>query len=264
MIHDTEGTGLATAAVRGCGSRSQSGLYIEVGLGPGGRPIEHFLFDPPILVRDDRTFPTPMQGMALTMTPDGVWHLIDRIGTGYYPYASDFIEEGRRLGISRRVQKNLKITVKGEVRNGFDLLTKDSRLFLAHDRAYLSNWQDVELPGNPVGDDSLWHCPIDNQAHYKTLSEGPCASFYWQTHEPGFPPDGHTFDGANENSGWRHMPGFDYRVDFNYGQIKPEWGGSALIAAFPITCLTIIHGPETKQLLEATSGCQLPVLVRDF
>ncbi len=37
---------------RGCGDREPGGVYAESGLSRYGRPIEHFLFDPPLPVPD--------------------------------------------------------------------------------------------------------------------------------------------------------------------------------------------------------------------
>ena len=65
----------AIPAQRGCGRRQKGGCYAECGLGPGGRPIEAFLFDPPILVPDG--FNVPNRGVLLTER-SGVWHIIDR------------------------------------------------------------------------------------------------------------------------------------------------------------------------------------------
>ncbi len=41
----------AIPARRGCGVRQRGGVYFECGQSPGGRSVEDFLFDPPIVVR---------------------------------------------------------------------------------------------------------------------------------------------------------------------------------------------------------------------
>ncbi len=35
---------------RGCGTREEDGLYWELGMGPGGRPLIDFLLDPPLCI----------------------------------------------------------------------------------------------------------------------------------------------------------------------------------------------------------------------
>jgi len=76
---------------RGCGkTRVRGGVYAEVGTGPGGRPIEEFLFDPPILI--PAGFNVPNRGVLLTER-NGVWHVVDRVGNEFYPCPADFVEE---------------------------------------------------------------------------------------------------------------------------------------------------------------------------
>ena len=55
---------------RGCGEREPGGVYAECGLSPRGRPLEEFLFDPPL--------PIP-EGLDLINKPQ-LWHAHTRLG----------------------------------------------------------------------------------------------------------------------------------------------------------------------------------------
>lgn len=110
---------------RGCGYRTEGGVYLESGLAPGGVPLEHFILDPPIILDIDCK-----TGVQLWEHPGTkVTHIIDWIGTKHYPYAPDVIEEGRKYGFSRRVTKNIR----------WEDLDDRSRIILVHEKAILEN-----------------------------------------------------------------------------------------------------------------------------
>jgi hypothetical protein len=117
-----------TAAVpvqRGCGSRKEGGVYLESGLVAGGRPIEEFLFDPPL---DETSLPA--EWMKPSRTPqlferDGVHHVVIWVGEDFYPNVFDFVEETRVAGASRRVPRTFD----------FSKLTSASRMYFVHAHA---------------------------------------------------------------------------------------------------------------------------------
>ncbi len=119
---------------RGCGEREPGGVYAECGLSPYGSPLEHFLIDPPM--------PLP-EGVDLINKPQiwedpvsGLCHLLIWIGEEYYPYCSDYIEETRRYGASRRLNPNLDLF----------RLSRGSSMILAHPRAMNTLWGEQVLP----------------------------------------------------------------------------------------------------------------------
>jgi hypothetical protein len=143
---------------RGCGdSRVEGGIYLCCGLAPGGIPFEDVLVDYPLKVDA-----TAMGLSSLGVTPvrrgDSV-HVMDVVGKVHYPNVTDFIEEARRLGVSRRIPKTFQ----------FDLLTRDTRLLLAHEKAYIDNhaWFRGAVP--EVEHASM--CPTHDEDH---AVEGPC------------------------------------------------------------------------------------------
>ena len=74
---------------RGCGSRKKGGVYLTVAEGPGGKPIEHFLIDPPIPV-DLQQLGIGPRGIHL-VERNGVWHVFDVVGTKHYPNVADYV-----------------------------------------------------------------------------------------------------------------------------------------------------------------------------
>ena len=150
------------SAIRGCGSRVVGGVYAEVKTGDEGVPIEAFLVDPP----------SPVDAQALGLTDKGVrlvqlgdtWHVFDIIGENYYPYVADFVEEGRRMGVSRRLPSNLDFS---------KIDPEKSRLVLLHRRAIITNVEEA-------GFLNLSHiCPKGIAGHEAGVLSEMCAGLWW-------------------------------------------------------------------------------------
>lgn len=152
----------AKTGQRGCGTR-RSGVYLEVGMGPGGRPFDEFLCDPPVPLPAWMT-PEMLANKATLVQRGGtgIVDVISWVGANHYPYLPDFLEEARRMGISRRVLPSFE----------FEKITPfESQIILVHPRAYNPDWQQ--------------HMPIDlcllNRPGHSTLTtdegnprQGPC------------------------------------------------------------------------------------------
>lgn len=130
---------------RGCGDRSPGGCYVESGIGPYGFPLEHFMIDPPQplppgldLVNKAQILPRMRHSGEQEHDAIGlpIFDLFMHIGAAHYPYAPDYIEETRRLGASRRINPNLDLS----------LLTRASRMILAHPKAIPQNWAQLQPP----------------------------------------------------------------------------------------------------------------------
>jgi hypothetical protein len=132
---------------RGCGERESGGVYLECGVSPYGSSLEHFLFDPPLPLPDGvdlvnkpqlwaRTDPVSGEPILDLETNAPVYDVLIWVGAEHYPEATDYIEETRRLGASRRINPQLDLSK----------LTCRSRMLLAHPRAIIASWQDLIPP----------------------------------------------------------------------------------------------------------------------
>lgn len=132
---------------RGCGEREPGGVYVECGVGPSGAPIEAFLFDPPLSLPEGvdlvnkpqlwvRTDPASGEPVLDPLTEEPIYDVLIWVGAEYYPEAVDYIEETRRLGASRRLNPQMDLTK----------ITRQSRMLLAHPRAIIVNWRELEPP----------------------------------------------------------------------------------------------------------------------
>ena len=135
---------------RGCGDRVQDGLYACVETSPFGRPIEYFLIDPPVLWKGA----CPLRSPMLVKDKRGIYHVIIGIGRKFYPFASDFIEEARWLGVSKRFPRDFDPS---------PLTPGESKLILMHPRGIpdfsfkLKKYEcpkKIDEPHNCIG--ALW------------------------------------------------------------------------------------------------------------
>jgi hypothetical protein len=118
------GTGAVQGVGRGCGTRQEGGIYLECGTRPGrGQPLEFFLADPPVPMTCDSKV-----GVEL-IERGGVVHILDWVGEQHYPFVTDFLEEGRALGFSRRISGTLDLF----------RLTAESRILVVHARGLVVN-----------------------------------------------------------------------------------------------------------------------------
>ena len=143
---------------RGCGDREPGGVYAECGLSSRGRPLEEFLVDPPLPIPPGLDFVNKPQTWQ-RLLPSGepcarcgrASHLrsADLGGSEFYPYCPDYLEEVKRFGASRRLNPNLDLS----------LLSKSSRMILAHPLVINTAWQEQrppesckkEIPGHDIG-----------------------------------------------------------------------------------------------------------------
>ena len=206
---------------RGCGSRVVGGVYAEVKTGDEGVPIEAFLVDPP----------SPVDAQALGLTDKGVrlvqlgdtWHVFDIIGENYYPYVADFVEEGRRMGVSRRLPSNLDFS---------KIDPEKSRLVLLHRRAIITNVEEA-------GFLNLSHiCPKGIAGHEAGVLSEMCAGLWW-----------HDLSSKNlDTSQMREFKGGTHYKAWPRpkGSEKPEHD-LGIFMTLPISNLTVIKGRNAEE-----------------
>lgn len=108
---------------RGCGSREEKALYVKVEPHEEGLPIEHFLLDP----APEWTGDVPLRSPFLVESKDGERnHMVLGVGKKHYPTVPDFVEEARKLAVSKRIPRDFD----------FSQLTQgESYIILMHPRA---------------------------------------------------------------------------------------------------------------------------------
>src|SRR5437764_8643274 len=130
---------------RGCGEREPGGVYAESGLSPRGRPLEEFLFDPPLPIPDGLDLINKPQlwqrtlasgEPALDAEEQPIYDLLIWVGEEHYKYCPDYLEEVKRYGASRRLNPNLDLS----------LLSRSSRMILAHPHVLNTLWQEQRPP----------------------------------------------------------------------------------------------------------------------
>jgi hypothetical protein len=154
-----DGVLVTSGARRGCGVREPGGAYIAVPLGPGGRPVEEFLVDPPVVV-DAGALGLCAVGTTM-IERDGVTHVFDVVGREHYPTVAEFVGEARRMGISRRISASAD----------FSRITSQSRLVLLHAHADIAN--ALEFPTEA-------RCPCEVEDHLVAGFSGMCARLWWE------------------------------------------------------------------------------------
>jgi hypothetical protein len=147
---------------RQCGYRKKGGIYLTVLTSEDGAPIEYLLIDPPQPVDLDALGIVP-RGVHL-IEKEGVWHVFDVVGQDNYPNVCDVLEEGRVLGFSRRCELP-----------DYSRLTRESRLVLIHQRAFIRNYREyLERFTEQEADD--FKCP-QRRHRVKNLEE-MCAGLW--------------------------------------------------------------------------------------
>lgn len=255
------GQAATQGVVRGCGTRTSGGIYLECGVGPGGRPLEHFLCDPPVPLGVGSKL-----GVEL-IERDGVTHVLDWVGEAHYPFAADFLEEGGRFGFSRRVSRTLD----------FARLTASSRLLVVHARGRVVNPRELRpfMPEayvtDPRGASCEHHCGLlgrtGNAGHYRPDAYAhPCTRDLWA-----LPPADRVLDGDPPRL-MRTCASFSYEVYPASPDAPAPETATALIALLPITNVGVVRAGDgshrgtlerVRTLLACEGGLRISVTEAD-
>ncbi len=128
-----------------------------------GKPLEEFLIDPPVPYIMD-PFRAPQ-----FIERNGINHLLLWVGAEHYPFVSDFIEEIKQFGCSKRIPRDFPI----------EKLQRESMMLIVHPKAIIKNHN--EFPATE-------YCPVDKPLHYK--NEEYCLG---QTYHFAIPNEGDNF-----------------------------------------------------------------------
>ena len=248
--------GLRGAAVpgikRGCGYRKAGGVYLECNGSPyGSKPMNDFLLDPPLPLAVDCK-----RGVEL-QERQGTTMILDFVGASNYPFASDFIVEGMKYGFSRLVSKNLD----------FSRIQPGSRLLLVHEKGLVTNPEGLrtfvtDAYNTPVIEGR--RKPLHRHNCLKLERTGLCEHY-----EDDFPecirdlwclPEATRTVEENESVRFfRDFASVSYEVYPSSPNAPKVETTSALIAALPITNISVIRSPDgshktTASVLEEKLG----------
>lgn len=213
---------------RGCGTREAGGVYLTVGMGPFGRPVEDFIVDYPTPIDVTQT-PVSAKGMHLVPWKDGRWLLLDWVGESNYPSPADFVEEVRKHGLSRRIASNFPFE---------SLRNKDVTHALIHPRAVTLNAGEFNVP-RPLG------CPT----HQHEDADGACAALWWVQGRVEASGDAAPHPHHDTTHYWQLADvaladGFNrYTAYRHHGQLPRREGGLGIFMAFPLAMqsIEVIH-----------------------
>ncbi len=249
---------------RGCGEREPGGVYAESGLSPRGRPLEEFLFDPPLPIPEgldlinkpqlwQRTLASGEPALDENDLP--IFDLLIWVGEEHYPYCCDYLEETRQFGSSRRLNPNLDNMQWHEQRPPLDC----KKAVPGHDAALAASDDEVEGATSEAEEElslsAFVHRAGDNAGTLlpalplESLRTGPCLFKLWEL----IPQEAAkmVIDVAEEEAGERH-PGTEplplclREIGSTIYQYRPT-GESAdglvpgLFAALPLTGFALIR-----------------------
>lgn len=160
--------------MRGCGTRDPHSTYVEFKPKPFGLPWSYFMIDPPkpwkggqlrapekftremytIIARKDgekveigcedlkeqaesliENLQESHPKREYELKREEITHLVLGVGKKYYPFVPDFLEEAKKMGISKKIPRNFP----------FDELTpRKSRMLLIHPRVFPQFEYEVE------------------------------------------------------------------------------------------------------------------------
>lgn len=218
----------AVGGKRLCGAgRTVDAVYIECGEMLGGTPIEQFLLDPPENF-DPVQFSLNAVGSKLFYDEYGTAHILDWVGESHYPYPADFIEEARKMGVSRKISVDQA-----------QKLSRASFLYLMHPKGHMTN-------GPAVSKDSSVICPTGIHS-----SNEQCCGLHWVI------PD-------DNGSGRRRIMSWEYEVTPRKNGLPEAVYGPGIFMKVPITNRTMIaqhNGSYDAQKLKTLNASTLPTYV---
>lgn len=247
--------------LRGCGTRSAGGIYLEVNTSPyGTRPLIDFVLDPPLPMQTDCKV-----GVSLQERNDTTM-IIDHVGSSHYPNAADFLAEGFRQGFSRRVSQNLD----------FSRIQPGSRILFIHDKGLVTNPEDLrpyvsesfqmpEQGGKRKPFQQHYCIKLERTGSLEHYEEGypECIRDLWC-----LPHATRTAEEGDRVRFFRDFASITYEVFPPSPDAPRVKTTSALIAALPITNISVIRSPDgthkkTLSVLEEKLGGPIPITLAD-
>jgi hypothetical protein len=177
---------------------------------------------------------------------EGVWHVFDVVGQDSYPNTADVVEEARYIGVSRRCELP-----------DYSKLTKDSRLVLIHQRAFIENYPEyIERFTEQERDD--FKCPW--KRHNIDRLEEMCSGLWWHDVVEGIERNE---ESCRELVSRKLECGVLYRCYGRPIDVVPKYR-YAIFAIFPIGQVEVVDDRDDRmheQKLEKVRESSLPVVL---
>lgn len=238
---------------RGCGFRSQGGVYATNPLTEDGAlSIWSCIVDPPIPIDPDSLGLTP-HGVFFIPDPEtGITHVFDWIGSETYGSPADFVMEALHLGISRRLPRTID----------FQQLSRESCLVFAHRRAGLDPERLAAIAQREqrISRFDLTPCP-SGRHHIHVEPVELCARHWWQDlpddQHNQLLPGGHPLEvvrtiGSTPYTGFPELPVGAHEL--------------AIFLRVPITAIEVVRDPaggSHQQIAARAAEGPFPVYIVD-
>jgi hypothetical protein len=243
---------MSLSSKRCCGdSRTAGDAYLEIATSPNGREVEEFIWCPPAPVDMASLGASPVGVHLLPPRNIGgreVFYVIDWVGASHYPNVSDFIEEGKALGFSRKISGNFD----------YSKLSAESWIMFAHPRAIVQN--ATEYWAQEPADKKLLSClPRTHQPQ----EECPMCSRVWRQDLslPGISAEALAeFAGAGRRVE-RSLPcGWSYSGYLPPEGVTPEYV-PGIFASFPLGKIAVVKSQDNshQEKLARARKASLPV-----
>lgn len=247
---------------RGCGkTRDAGGVYMEVGFSPYGKELEELLFDPIVECFPEHLGLSPRAPLLFFNETEERYDVIDWVGESHYPNPADFLEEVRRLGLSRKLELHA---------NAYNLLSRHSRVIIVLPHAYIdpqvmTRYVCISQTMRRIGYN--WdYCPTGKH-HIENIHKSCCAGTLWNRTDKHTEPHS---DHPDTRYVQRQMPAFTYNgvtscsafLDADPSMFRPGFVASFLIGRLAVVADPIDNLHNDK--LEKLSKCALEVELVDL
>lgn len=221
------------ASKRGCGTRDAGGLYACTGTSDDGRPMEEFIWDPPVPWNGGY-----LRSPRLHQRHDGRWDLLVWIGDESYPFVPDFVEEARRFGVSRRIPTSLDMS---------SIVPFQSRMIFIHQRVITPTFYELqerthEILKTPC---ECFHSPI------RKRGDTQCTLALWELSALESIPPGHELGTRNGGSTIIRTPSVQYVTQIPITPSEAPGYTPGIFMATPLTHFEFINPDGSKISLNA-------------
>ena len=283
-------------SARECGFRKEGGVYAVVPTSSKfGKPVEDFILCKPLPINREEYNLSNIGVKLIDISQpcflckgvvtkgvktcqncfgtgkETITHIFDIIGQDNYPNVADFIEETRRLGVSRRLEL-------GDTKQ-YARLSSRSRLFCLHQRAVISNPGDIYKPMKLTELARLNRAGcVKNLPEHKVKGEDNkryllqaglnyppgCSALYWNVLQEG----AELIPETGENEEYNHfaerkLVSGTYRGYALRENVKPVYG-LGIFASFPLSRLEVVNpGGEYEEKFTKASFAGVDVIATE-